>query len=75
VWGVNVALEVEQIHIKLCTQILRVKRQTPNAAVLGELGRFPMAIKCKERVLMFWIQKFKKINPRFIISTDFSSMK
>jgi hypothetical protein len=59
VWGVNVTAEVEQIHIKFCKKILGVKRQTPNAAVLGELGRFPMAIKCKERVLKFWITCLK----------------
>jgi hypothetical protein len=59
VWGVNVTAEVEQIHIKCCKQILGVKRQTPNAAVLGELGRFPMAIKCKEMVLKLWITFLK----------------
>jgi hypothetical protein len=48
VWSVNVTSEVEKIHIK----------SSPNAAVLGELGRFPMAIKCKERVLKFWTTFF-----------------
>jgi hypothetical protein len=56
VWGVSATSEVDKLHIKFCKRILGVKRQTPNVAVLGELGRLPIAIKCKERVLKYWLK-------------------
>jgi hypothetical protein len=39
VWGIYEFPEVDKIHIKFCKLVLGVKQQTPNLAVLGELGR------------------------------------
>ncbi len=36
--------------------MLGVKTQTPNMAVLGELGRYPLTILFKERVLKYWLK-------------------
>jgi len=54
VWGIYKNSEVDKIHLKFCKYILGVRQQTSNAAVLGELGRFPLSIICKERSLKFW---------------------
>ena len=56
IWGVYDFKEVDKIHIKFCKTILGVKSQTPNMAVLGELGRYPLSLICKERGLKFWIK-------------------
>ena len=54
VWGIYNYSEVDKIHYKFCKYILGVRQQTSNAAVLGELGRFPLSVLCKERALKFW---------------------
>ena len=38
--------------------------ETLNAAGFGELGRFPLAVICKQRALQFWIKITEK-NTRF----------
>lgn len=55
VFGVYNTNVIDKIHIKFCKKILGVKTQTPNLAVLGELGRYPMSLICKEIVLKYWI--------------------
>ena len=32
------------------------KTRTPNAAVFDELGRIPISVLCKERILLYWLQ-------------------
>ena len=54
VWGVYNIKEVDKLHLRFCKYILGVKKQTPNAAVYGELGRFPLSTLCKERAINFW---------------------
>ena len=66
IWGVYDFKEVDKIHIKFCKTILGVKSQTPNMAVLGELGRYPLSLICKERALKFWIKV--KRNPESLIN-------
>lgn len=60
VWGVYNFKEVDKLHIRFLKYILGVKQQTPNAAVYGELGRFPLSILCKERSVKFWLKVKKK---------------
>jgi len=38
----DVSLPCEQLHVKICKQILRVPRKATNIAVLAELGRRPL---------------------------------
>ncbi|XP_053402477.1 uncharacterized protein LOC123564690 [Mercenaria mercenaria] len=67
VWGVYDTSCLDRIHMKFCKRILGVKMQTPNMAVLGELGRYPLSILCKERVLKYWL---KLVNNPDSIMTD-----
>ncbi len=55
VWGLNEIQDPDKIHIKFCKTILGVRKQTPNAVILGELGRYPLSLIAKERALKYWV--------------------
>ena len=41
-------MHIDKIYIKYCKNILGARQQTPNYAVFGELGHFPMPVIAKE---------------------------
>ena len=46
--------KIEKVHLQFFKHILRVRTTTPNYLVYGELGRFPLDIDIKCRMLTFW---------------------
>lgn len=56
VWGYEDLYLIEQVHLKFCKRILRVRNTTPNFMVYGELGRFPLELRVKLRIVSFWIK-------------------
>ena len=54
VWGYENLKILEQIHLKFCKRILKVRNTTPNFIVYGELGRFPLEIRVKLRMISYW---------------------
>ena len=64
VWGIYNFKAVEKLHQRFCRKILGVSQQTPNYAIYGELGRFPLYILAKERSIGFYLKLLKKT--RFI---------
>ena len=56
VWGIYNYNEIDKLHHKFCKIILGVKTQTSNSAVLGELGRYPLSVICKERAIKYWLR-------------------
>ena len=56
IWGFHPAPDIERVHLKFLKQILKVKSQTPSAAVYGELGRVPLHVMRKERILKYWFK-------------------
>jgi hypothetical protein len=52
-------------------KVLGVKMQTPNMAVLGETGRYPLTLICKERVIKYWLKILS--NPNSIMYDIFQS--
>ena len=69
VWGVYDYKEIDNLHLKFCKLVLGVKPQTSHVAILGELGRFPLSVLCKERSLKYWINKMK--NPDSLVHKIF----
>lgn len=64
VWGFSKSKEIERIHLKFCKRLLQVKFNTCNAAVYGELGRYPLYINRYVRIIKYW---FKIVNSNNII--------
>ena len=62
VWGVYDFKNVDKLHIRFCKNILGVRQQTPNMAVYGELGRFPLSVIAKLRSIKFWLKIKKNTN-------------
>ena len=54
VWGFHKGPNIERIYLKFLKQILRVKPQTMDCIIFGELGRVPMYVIRKIRILKFW---------------------
>ena len=54
VWGFENLKIIEQMHLKFCKRILKVRNTTPNFMVYGELGRFPLQIRVKCRMISYW---------------------
>ena len=54
IWGFHRADDIEKIHIKFLKQLLGVRRQTCNIAIYGELGRVPLIVLRKIRILKYW---------------------
>jgi hypothetical protein len=62
IWGFHKAADIERVHLKFLKQLLGVKQQTPNVAVLGEFGRFPMDVMRKIRIIKYWFKVMKTPN-------------
>ena len=62
VWGFPAAPDIERAHLKFLKQILAVKPQTCTNAVYGELGRVPLHVVRKERILKFCFKNIKNPN-------------
>ena len=56
IWGFENLDLLESLHLKFCKHILHLKQSTPNFMVYGELGRCPLSIKLKVRMINFWFK-------------------
>ena len=54
VWGYENNDILESLHLEFCKYILKVKKSTPNCMVYGELGRIPLYVNIKARMIGFW---------------------
>ena len=55
-WGYSNIDVLERLHLRFCKILLKVKKSTPNAMVYGELGRHPLSVTIKSRMLCFWFK-------------------
>ena len=54
VWGYIPGTCLQVVLDNYCKSILGVKRTTPNCAVRGELGQFPLSIDRKIKIIKYW---------------------
>ena len=54
IWGYENNKQLEKLHLQYCRNILGVRTTTPNFMTYGELGRTPIDICIKLRIVNFW---------------------
>ena len=54
VWGFHRAIDVEKVHTSFCKNILGVAKSTYHDLVYYELGRLPMHVVRKLKILKYW---------------------
>ena len=54
VWGVHGAADIERIHTRFCRSLLGVKKSTNLSALYCELGRKPLIVFRRIRILKYW---------------------
>ena len=54
IWGFCNFEILERLHLRFCKILLKLKKSTPNVMVYGELGRYPMSVTIKTRMICYW---------------------
>ncbi len=54
VWGFEDCKNIERVHLKFCKIVMGVSQFTTSAMVYGELGRSPVSIAIKTRMIAYW---------------------
>ena len=62
VWGFHKANDVEKLRTYFCKRILGVKKSTSNIMVYCELGRLPLYLTRKLKIIKFWLRLMKSNN-------------
>ena len=47
---------VEKIQIRFYKLLLGLNGSVSNVVTFGELGKFPLRVLCKERILKYWLR-------------------
>ena len=59
VWGYENVDILEKVHTKFCKFIFGISKYSHNMPVYGELGRYPLSIKIKQRMVRYWTRILK----------------
>ena len=62
IWGYGDLSMIEKIHTDFLKHILNVKKSTPHIMLYGDLGRFPLSIMIKKRIISFWYNMLENRN-------------
>lgn len=54
IWGDSKIEIIERMHLRFCKILLKLNKSTPNLMVYGELGRYPLEVYIKTRMVTYW---------------------
>ena len=54
IWGFEKLHMIEKVHIEFLRSIIRVNKSTPLYMIHGELGRYPLEIYIKCKMIGYW---------------------
>ena len=60
VWGFGSCELATKLQLRFYKTVFKLRKSTPNAMVFGELGKIPVEINAKVRLLCYW---YKLVNP------------
>ena len=66
VWGFHSAPDVERIHLSFCKRILGVKKSTQNDFIYGLVGRVPMDLVRKLRIIRYWLKIVSGFKSKYV---------
>ena len=75
VWGFMNAECIERVHKKNCKYIINVKQTTNNNALYSELGRYPLVIERRIRIVKYWFNVMRKSENNCIVNSVYNEMK
>ena len=75
VWGFMNAECIERVHRKFCKYVLNVKQTTNNNALYSELGRYPLLIERRIRIVKYWFNLMRKSERNYIVYSVYNEMK
>ena len=55
---------IDRLHLNFCNHIFNLKSSTPNLMVYGELGRNPLIINVKVRMISIWGKLLNRQNSK-----------
>ena len=66
---------IERVHRKFCKFIINVKQTTNNCALYSEVGRYPLSIERRIRIVKYWFNLMRKSENNCIINSVYNEMK
>ena len=75
VWGYMNAECIERVHRKIYKYIINGKQTTNNNALYSELGRYPLLIERRIRIVKYWFNLMHKSENNCFVNSVYNEMK
>ena len=62
IWGYGSCALATKLQLRFYKIVFRLRKSTPNAMVFGELGKYPLDVNMKCRVLCYWYKLIDPVN-------------
>ena len=62
IWGFHKGDAIEKIHLEYLKIMLKVRKNTSSLMIYNELGRLPLFIQRKVRIIKFWLKLLESEN-------------
>lgn len=62
IWGFHKSPEIERLHLSFCKNVLGVRRNVCNYMIYSELGRRPLILQRKLKIMKYWCKLLETEN-------------